>query len=120
MIRYLSLLVAVLVVICAQQAFSQEGMEKITPEAYETLTRPPALFDHDLHEEKADCADCHHGGEDGKLDPDMSSEGIPCADCHAVDAPKGTDLTRAYHKQCITCHEQTRKGPLSCGECHKK
>lgn len=124
MIRYLSLLVAILMVICAQQAFSQEDMEIIAPEAFGTLTRPPAIFEHDQHNEKADlvdeCALCHHGGEDGKLDPEMSSEGVPCADCHAVDAPKGqTNLIRAYHKQCISCHETSGKGPLACGQCHK-
>ncbi|NCC23828.1 MAG: cytochrome C [Deltaproteobacteria bacterium] len=85
------------------------------------LTRPAALFDHDDHNEKAgleDCTACHHGGENGVMDPDEDTAGTPCADCHKVDAGPNTRLVRAYHLQCIGCHEKDAKGPLACGQCH--
>jgi hypothetical protein len=28
-------------------------------------------------------------------------------------------LQRAYHKKCITCHAQMKKGPVGCTDCHK-
>ena len=33
---------------------------------------------------------------------------------------KGTALTSAYHKQCISCHKEKGKGPIACGQCHKR
>lgn len=122
--RCFSVLSIVVLLACALPAFSQDDVTRLAPEAFTTLTRPGAIFDHDAHNEKAaleDCGACHHGGADGVINPDESSEGTPCADCHAVDAPKGqTKLVRAYHQQCIGCHQKSGKGPLACGQCHKK
>jgi hypothetical protein len=25
---------------------------------------------------------------------------------------------RAYHRQCMGCHMEQKKGPVSCGDCH--
>lgn len=106
-------------------AFSQEDMTHIPVDAFGKLERPQAAFQHDLHNEKAeldDCVVCHHSmTEDGKRDMEMSSEGEPCESCHAVEPTDGkTPLMRAYHRQCIDCHKQSLKGPVACGECHKK
>ena len=64
----------------------QEGLDLVrmgtSAEAFDTLRRPAAVFDHDEHNEAAgieDCAVCHHVWEDGKLVPDESSEDTPCA-----------------------------------------
>ena len=83
----------------------------------------PAVFDHDPHNEKAgleeDCTACHHGGENGVMDMEDDSSGTPCAECHQVAKQKGmTPLRRAFHLQCITCHEQQNKGPVQCKSCH--
>jgi len=68
-----------------------------------------------------DCVVCHHGGADGKQDKTASTEGTPCADCHKLKTVgKGTSLTNAYHKQCIGCHQAKGKGPIACGQCHKR
>ena len=93
--------------------------------AYETLRRPAALFDHDTHNEAAeleDCAICHHVWEDGTLVEDESSEDSPCSECHGlVPGPENSmSLSNAFHTQCRSCHITTGKGPLLCGECHKK
>jgi hypothetical protein len=108
-------------------AVSQEDMKIIKSEAFKSHTRPPAVFVHDAHNEKAkidkteDCGLCHHGKDkSGKLDKKVTSEGTPCAECHAVDASEGTPLKRAYHQQCIHCHVEKKLGPTYCGGCHKR
>lgn len=120
--RYLPILTVAVILAFAQLASSQEDMTVIASDAFEKLTRPPAAFVHDQHNEKAgveDCVICHHGGSDGVQDTSSSTEGTACADCHAVQPEKGaTGLTKAYHQQCIRCHEQSGKGPLACGQCH--
>jgi len=119
---FLPILAIAAVLVCTQFAFSQEDMKTLSPDAFGKLTRPAATFIHDQHNEKAgieDCGACHHGGEGGVKDPGQTTEGTPCADCHAVKAPKGTtSLNKAYHKQCIGCHQDNGKGPLACGQCH--
>ncbi len=123
--RSLPILLAVaLVAALSQAALSQENIKSLAPEAFGKLTRPPARFNHDQHNEKAgltDCVVCHHGGSDGKIDRSASTEGTPCAECHKVKpAGRSTGLMNAYHKQCIGCHKARGKGPLACGQCHKR
>jgi len=118
------LLTLALVMAFAQAALSQQDIKNLAPQAFGKLTRPPAQFNHDQHNEKAgltDCVVCHHGGADGKIDRSASTEGTPCADCHKVK-PEGktTGLMNAYHKQCIGCHKAQGKGPVACGQCHKR
>lgn len=56
-------------------------------------------FNHKKHQESLkDCKVCHEKGP-GKI------EGF------------GKDFA---HKTCKGCHEQMKKGPTRCGECHKK
>lgn len=118
------LLTAALVLACVQAGLAQQDIKTLSPPAFGKLTRPAAQFKHDQHNEKAkleDCVVCHHGGKDGKQDKSASTEGTPCADCHKVKAEaKATGLTRAYHKQCIDCHKAKGKGPVACGQCHKR
>ncbi len=106
-------------------AFSQEDMKQVPVDAFSKLERPQVAFDHDAHNEKAeleDCVVCHHSKtDDGKRDMENSSDGETCESCHAVERTDGgTPLMRAYHRQCVTCHEDSLKGPVACGECHKK
>jgi hypothetical protein len=71
------------------------------------------------YEEVEDCWVCHHVYEDGKLLKDESSEGEPCSACHSleeIDSQPG--LMDAYHLNCKGCHEEIKKGPITCGECH--
>lgn len=105
-------------------AMSQDDMKEILAPAFEKHTRPAAVFVHDGHNEKAkldDCAVCHHGKDaDGRLTVEETSEGEPCADCHALNARPGTPLMRAYHRQCIGCHQSSSGGPTHCAGCHQR
>jgi c(7)-type cytochrome triheme protein len=89
--------------------------------------RTAVAFSHDLHMGLYECLDCHHDYKDSinVLDEDNLEEGNPdirCSACHNAQ----TDLGRqkAYHRQCIGCHIDTRKagnasGPEMCGACHR-
>ncbi len=116
------LALAALILAIAGVALSQDSITKLAPEAFGKHQRPPAVFNHDKHNEKAkleECVVCHHGGKNGVIDRVASTEGTPCADCHRVKpADKTTGLMRAYHKQCVDCHRTKGKGPLACGQCH--
>lgn len=108
-----------------QQALSQEeydGVLKI--ESFKgKLSRPVAVFDHDLHMERAeDCSSCHHGKtEDGKQDFEDYEPSESCATCHSLDGKDGsTPLKRAYHQLCIGCHTNSSPAPTTCAGCHQK
>lgn len=107
----------------ALPALPQADMKVVNNEDLSPHTRPLPVFKHDSHNEKAkieDCATCHHGEKDGKIDMSMDSTDQSCVECHAVNAKKGvTPLKRAFHRQCIGCHEQVDAGPTYCGGCHK-
>ncbi len=100
-------------------------LSRIETTGFQHLKRPPALFDHDEHNDAAeidDCAVCHHVWENGQLVADESSEDSPCSECHGLDTgPENSmALANAFHTQCRTCHIDGGKGPLLCGQCHRK
>ena len=110
------------IIIWMPEAFSQSDMTTLQSDAFVPHKRLPVPFVHDAHNEQAkieDCAVCHHDAtKEGKMTMESSSEGIPCVDCHALDAQDGTPLQRAFHRQCISCHQTANKGPTACGGCH--
>ncbi len=106
-------------------SYDQEDMKEIYSPAFKTHQRPPAIFIHDKHNEKAgldDCSICHHLYENGKLVEGGMSVGEPCSECHKLTKTKDNKipLMEAYHKMCIGCHKKRGKGPMACGECHVK
>lgn len=83
----------------------------------------PVHFPHEEHMGFLECLDCHHDYKDGTntLDEDELYEGNPdiqCASCH--NGEKSFSLLRAFHRQCIQCHDTEGQGPVVCGECHTK
>ncbi|ADU63637.1 MAG: cytochrome c family protein [Pseudodesulfovibrio sp.] len=124
-LAFIAAVAALVVVYLAPMAFSQDDMTVVPAEAFGVLKRPQVAFEHDAHNEKAqleDCVVCHHGRtDDGLMDMENSSEGETCESCHPVNPVNNeTPLMRAYHRQCITCHTDQAKGPVACGECHRK
>lgn len=105
-------------------AYSQEDMTVMDNSAFDNPQRVSSLFKHDEHNEAAgveDCSECHHVYEDGKKVEDESSEDSSCSDCHGNEASGNTPaLMKAFHANCKGCHLELRKGPIMCGECHKK
>lgn len=104
--------------------YAQEEMTVIDNSVFENPQRPPAVFEHDDHNEKAgieECMACHHVYEDGVLDEYESSEEQLCSECHESKASENKlPLMKAFHKDCKGCHKEKKKGPIMCGECHKK
>lgn len=105
-------------------AHSQDDTSVIDKSVFEKPQRPASIFDHDEHMEVAEieeCNECHHIYEDGKKVADESSEDQMCSECHELgDAGNTPGLMKAYHKNCKGCHLAQKKGPVMCGECHKK
>ena len=104
-------------------AYSQEDMVVVNDEAFDNPQRPPAVFRHEEHNEKAgieECNECHHVfNDEGKLVEDESSEDQRCSECHELNASgKKPALMNAFHINCKGCHEKDNKGPVMCGQCH--
>ena len=83
-------------------------------------TYGPVEFTHMGHNDYVDegCVSCHHmAGKTGVIKP--------CAACHAkplfqkAEQLNVLNLKAAFHKQCITCHEDNDAGPMGCTECHE-
>lgn len=113
--------VAILLVFVS--AYSQEDMVVVSSDAFENPQRPPSVFRHEEHNQKAeieDCNECHHVyGDDGKRLEDESSEDQRCAECHESEASgRKPALVKAFHTNCKGCHKEKKKGPVMCGQCH--
>ena len=82
--------------------------------------RPPVVFDHDAHMDEFDCLDCHHlfvGGQN-VLDPDDLETGAAESTCSACHNESPDHRMRAFHGQCVTCHEDHQAAPKACNSCH--
>lgn len=65
------------------------------------------LFNHKNHENRADCAVCHH--------KDKRCEEQKCGACHKTKIER----KEAFHGRCKGCHKKNN-GPTRCGDCHKR
>jgi Class III cytochrome C family len=105
-------------------AYSQEDMEVVDRDSFPHPERVASVFYHDAHNEAAEideCNECHHVYEEGIKLEDESSEDMTCSECHAIERSDGQpDLMRAFHQNCKGCHLSEKKGPIMCGECHRK
>ncbi len=118
----------ILMVLLSAAAFpvhSGEDTPTLDNTRFDRPQRPPAVFDHDDHNSTAGlddkCSVCHHVYENGKLIEDESSEDSLCSECHGLSpTPENpVSLRRAFHTNCRSCHFESGKGPVLCGECHK-
>lgn len=122
-ITFIALMAAV--VLTGVGVYGQEDMVVVDNSVFGSARRPPAVFVHDEHNEKAgldDCARCHHVyDENGQLDPNDSSEGTACSECHELtDKGSQPGLRKAFHQQCRGCHLTEARGPVMCAECHTR
>jgi hypothetical protein len=104
---------------------AQDEITAVEDGAFIAPQRTPSVFLHDAHNENAGieaCNVCHHVfDENGKRVEDESSEDERCSECHELAASgRRPGLMKAFHLRCKGCHQEERKGPIMCGECHKK
>jgi hypothetical protein len=105
-------------------AYSQEDMTVVDNSVFHNPQRVASIFNHDEHNDAAgieDCNECHHIYEDGEKAEDESSEDQRCSECHGPEASDDAPaLMKAFHTNCKGCHLNLKKGPIMCGECHRK
>jgi hypothetical protein len=126
--RFGALIAAGILLACAAPLFADppDVIILAKPKVFGDLSRSPVRFTHGHHfsAKGMDCLTCHHVFKDGKniLDPSTltaENTSVACETCHV----KPASLQRAFHDQCITCHDREKKqgretGPRACGECH--
>ncbi len=124
-----ALLVLAVLLLIGLPVFSADTEDEPFPDRQ----RPPSNFyadQHDQHMESQECKACHHRYEDGEnvleeSDLEEGSPGILCASCHNDSSKSKIDLQKAFHRQCMGCHDRLSKkgektGPSLCGECHSR
>ena len=104
--------------------WAQDEINLLHGSGLEKNQRSAVVFLHDEHNELAqidECNECHHVYEDGVKLEDESSEDQQCADCHEEKSSGSMPgLRKAFHQNCKGCHLQQKKGPVMCGQCHKR
>lgn len=107
---------------------SKSVADTMTGPAEMTLTtaaaKKPATFPHAKHQEKLECASCHHGKDDaGKQVPFAAGMKIQkCVTCHNADDMTDKKLNSfkgVAHEKCKGCHKESG-GPTKCTGCHVK
>jgi len=83
----------------------------------------PVRFNHGQHAASVgDCTHCHHKRPAADVDFSTNPELVRCSACHqeAFDPqyPERLGLKAAYHQRCIGCHEEEKRGPQVCVDCH--
>lgn len=118
------LTVLLLTVFLLVAAYSQEEMISVDNSVFPNPQRAASVFNHEAHNEAAEideCNECHHVYEDGVKLEDESSEDRLCSDCHEIEVSgQQPSLMQAFHANCKGCHLSEKKGPILCGECHRK
>lgn len=87
--------------------------------------KKPAKFPHAAHQEKSDCAACHHKEEGGKQVPIAEGDAVAkCDTCHNADF--ANEKLRKWkdigHSLCKDCHKAMKDegAPTKCNDCHIK
>ena len=81
----------------------------------------PVRFMHGQHATMTkDCTECHHF----RPEDSNARETTRCSACHQKSfnpkIPERVGLKAAYHLNCMGCHQEMKKGPVGCIECHAK
>ncbi len=118
----ISIFLLILTVFIVPFLFSKEHM--IYGSDPSILHQPRVVFEHDDHNDLAGveaCDICHHDYSDLPVFNNDDYEEKDCAECHIRNQKlKTTSLMTVMHKSCKGCHMDMQKGPVLCGECHRK
>lgn len=101
----------------AQDEIITLGLGEATPHQ-----RPQVVFPHEQHAEAIVCMRCHHDFDE--FGTNIGGDEQACAECHGATAGDNPiPLTKAFHLQCKSCHEDVARGggrdlPVMCGQCH--
>ena len=107
-------------------SLADNGPADITINADSESAKPkPAQFPHAKHQEKNDCAACHHIDDGGKQAPLAEGGAVAkCDSCHNADF--ANEKLRKWkdigHGLCKDCHKKMKAdgAPTKCTACHPK
>ena len=107
-------------------SMADNGPADITMNADSKSEKPkPAVFPHAKHQEKNDCATCHHIDDGGKQAPLAEGAAVAkCDTCHNADF--ANEKLRKWkdigHGLCKDCHKKMKEdgAPTKCAACHPK
>jgi hypothetical protein len=124
----LKISIPIVVIIAAILGFSSLDKGKsitfLDNDNFENPQESPSDFDHDFHwiDLEIECNECHHVYENGVMVKDRNSNDKRCSECHPLkaDTEHKIPLLEAFHSSCEDCHKKEGKGPVMCGECHKR
>jgi len=137
-------LLGALFVVPVQYGTASDYPDVVELDALQTLYEP-ATFDHAMHAEVGSCAACHHHTTGTPTEDENcvechknsgEADTVACVDCHSFDLSTmdsytahtstnktyhlvRTGLKRAYHLNCMGCHEKNG-APTGCEDCHAK
>jgi hypothetical protein len=121
---FVLILIAAFLALIPGDLWAQPDQITLESPTFKTRERPTVPFPHLRHMEAGlSCKECHHRYEKGKnlIDEGELEAGKPGIRCHECHSFKSSPQVRdAFHRQCIDCHKKSKKGPLFCGECHRK
>ncbi len=137
--KFIACSVVSVFVLCGAASFSfatgDTGPADITIVGAKSKKPKPALFPHKAHQDKMECAECHHGMADGKQVPYTEGMKIQkCDACHNKETLAGKKsgklkldtIKGAGHGNCLACHKDVakkdpaKKSLKSCKTCHPK
>ncbi len=126
-------MIALTLTLCLSISFAQEkgDAELILRSTIDTAKKPKLVFfPHKEHQEKFECATCHHGkSADGKQISYVEGQKIEkCESCHNTQSGINSTVDtfkKAGHARCKKCHKELKKagkeaGPTKCKGCHRK
>jgi len=100
-------------------SFADNGPEEMVLKT--AAGKKPSAFPHKAHQEKNECAACHHSqNADGTKGPYVAGEEKKCESCHndSFANAKLNSFKAIAHERCKGCHKE--KGvSTSCKTCHK-
>ncbi len=95
-----------LMALWAALAWSQDEVMQLKGGGNRRLERPAVTFPHEKHAELMECSRCHHDYD--AYGVNKGSEGRACIECHGNGGANPVPLQRAYHEQCLSCHERVK------------
>jgi hypothetical protein len=121
-------LAAAAILLCAAAPIASTQVIPKSVTIQPAVKQPAVTFNHEKHSTTLvkTCETCHHMNKGMTKATLAKSKVVKCSTCHlnpkgAVPSMREISPTKnPFHKRCITCHKEQKKGPTVCKDCHVK